>query len=116
MTTKTSAAEKANGQHAQRRHDPPATLKGLYAELTGDTASHQRRVDGHFRKLDKRQQRIIRARIDGRTLAEIGEAHGITAGSAHSVIRKALESIRKKIAGEPRYNRIGHGSQPQASA
>ena len=91
-------------------------MKDLYAEFTGDTASHQRRIDGHFRKLDPRQRRIIRARLEGRTLTEIGQAHGITAGSAHSVIRKAMESIRKKIAGEPRYNRIGHGSTPKAAA
>jgi DNA-directed RNA polymerase specialized sigma24 family protein len=86
----------------------PVTMKALYQLATGDLISHQRRIDGQVRKLDARRRRILRRRLEGATLAQIAAEEGCTHGSAASVIRKAMEAVRKAIAGEPRFNRIGH--------
>lgn len=84
------------------------TLKALYQLSTGDAASHQRRIDGHFRHLDARRQAMIRARLAGLSLRAIGREHGgLTAATVKDAINRGLEKIRKAIAEEPRYNRIG---------
>jgi DNA-binding NarL/FixJ family response regulator len=84
------------------------TMKDLYQAATGDTAAHQRRIDGHVRHLDARRQKILHRRTEGASLAEIGAELGISHGSVASSIKKSLEAVRKAIAGEPRFNRIGH--------
>jgi hypothetical protein len=85
------------------------TLKALYATMTRDRTAHQRRIDAHFRKLDKRRQLFIRSKLLGASYSQIGASAGITAGSAQSAVRSGLERIRKAIAGEARYNRVGRG-------
>lgn len=84
------------------------TLKALYAEVTGDKTTHQRTIDAHFRKLAKRRQDAIRARLAGQSYAEIGTTLGhISAASAREIILRALEAIRKQAHQEPRFNHIG---------
>ncbi len=83
------------------------TLKALYAERTGDTASHQRAIDARFRKLERRRQEIIRRILAGDSYRMIGEKYGISVGSVQSSINAALEAIRKELAEEPRYNQVG---------
>jgi DNA-binding NarL/FixJ family response regulator len=90
------------------------TLKALYQLKTGDEAAHQRRIDGHFRKLDGRRQAMIRAMLAGETLRQIGAEHGVSAGSVQDAINRAMERIRKAIADEPRYNHIGRASAAEA--
>jgi DNA-directed RNA polymerase specialized sigma24 family protein len=84
------------------------TMKQLYAFTTGDTTAHQRRIDGQVRKLDPRRLRVLRARCAGQSLAQIGAREGCTFGSIASLINKSMEAVRKAIASEPRYNRVGH--------
>jgi len=86
----------------------PMTMKQLYMLSTGDCATHQRRIDGQVRKLDPRRLRVLRARCEGQTLAQIGAAEGCSFGSVASLIKKSMEAVRKAIANEPRFNRIGH--------
>ncbi|MGA2270212.1 MAG: hypothetical protein ABSH44_17205 [Bryobacteraceae bacterium] len=89
-------------------------MKELYQQQTGDKTAHQRRIDGQLRRLDPRRQRILRRRIAGASLGEIGADEGCTYGSIASVIKKSMEAVRKAIAGEPRFNRVGHpgGASP----
>ena len=94
-----------------RRPVKPLTLKTLYSAMTGDPTAHQRRIDAHFRKLDKRRQLFIRSKLLGASYSQIGASAGITAGSAQSAVRSGLERIRKAIAGEPRYNDVGRTRQ-----
>jgi DNA-directed RNA polymerase specialized sigma24 family protein len=90
------------------------TMKALYQHVTGDDAAHQRRIDAHVRRLNPRRQRILRRRLNA-TLQEIANQEGCSHGSIASVIRKSMEAIRKAIAGEPRFNRIGHpGAHPKS--
>ena len=91
------------------------TIKTLYQHITGDHASHQRRIDAHLRKLDPRRQRMLRARAAGQTIREIADQEHISVGSAQSAIVGACERIRKAIAGEPRYNRTGRNTRPGAA-
>jgi len=98
MTEKTAPAGRAPG---------PMTMKQLYELTTGETA-HQRRIDGQVRKLDPRRLRVLRARCEGQSLAQIGAAEGCSFGSVASLIKKSMEAVRKAIASEPRYNRVGH--------
>jgi DNA-binding CsgD family transcriptional regulator len=104
MTQKTRPANQPLG---------PITLKQLYMLHTGDCASHQRRIAAHVRRLDPRRQRILLRRCEGASLYEIGDEEGITYGSVASAIRKSMEAVRKAIAGEPRFNRIGHPGAPR---
>ncbi len=91
-------------------------MKALYQAVTGDTAAHQRAIDARFRKLDPRRQRLIKARLEGQSLRQIAATEGVTGGSIQSAINTALESIRKELAGEPRYNREGRHRYGQAAA
>ena len=88
-------------------------MKALYQQHTGDTAAHQRRIDAQVRKLDARRQRILRRRLGGASLSVIGTEEGCTHGSVASAIKKSMEAVRKAIAGEPRFNRIGHKGPPR---
>jgi DNA-directed RNA polymerase specialized sigma24 family protein len=90
-----------------RKPDPPTTIKALYARITGDTASHQRRIDGHLKRMDPRRQRIMRRRAAGASLYEIAAEEGVSHGSVQSIVLRTCEAIRKAIAGEPRYT-FGH--------
>ena len=83
-------------------------MKQLYQLTTGDLASHQRRIDAHIRKLDPRRLRVLRARCEGQSLKQIGAAEACSFGSVASLIKKSMEAVRKAIANEPRFNRIGH--------
>jgi len=85
------------------------TVKDLYREITGQEA-HQRAIDGRLRKLPRRKQDMIRDRAAGLTWAAIGHRYGLTAGTADKLVRRALEAIRKSIAGEPRYNQVGRAT------
>jgi DNA-binding NarL/FixJ family response regulator len=98
-----------------RRPAPPSTVKAIYTAVTGDNTSHQRRIDGHLKRMDKRRQRILRRRAQGATLYEIAAEEGVSHGSIQSVILKTCEAIRKAIAEEPRYKhghpgRFGRGT------
>jgi DNA-directed RNA polymerase specialized sigma24 family protein len=83
------------------------TVKELYQLCTGDMTAHQRRIDGHLRKLSARRQRIIRARITARRLRDIAQEEGISYGTVQKEIERSMEKIRKAIAGEPRYKTRG---------
>ena len=91
----------------------PATLKAFYAKITGDATTHQRTIDAHFRKLDTRRQAIIRARLEGKSLQEIGNQHGgINGATVRETMLRGIERIRKAIAGEPRFNHVGRRRTP----
>jgi DNA-directed RNA polymerase sigma subunit (sigma70/sigma32) len=87
------------------------TMTDLYREVTGDQKAHQRAIDARVKKLDKRRQQILKRRVAGDTLTKLAGHYQVTRASIASVIRKALLSVRKDIAGEPRYNRIGRGGK-----
>jgi DNA-directed RNA polymerase specialized sigma24 family protein len=92
-------------------------MKELYQLRTGDTAAHQRRIDGHLRQLDARRQRVIRARIAGETLRTIAAREGLSVGTTQKLIDRGIELIRKAIAGEPRrQNRKTSGTDHQPTA
>ena len=57
------------------------TLKALYQLSTGDLVTHQRTIAAHFARLDDRRQRVIRRRLEGATLREIGRELRISVGS-----------------------------------
>ena len=80
------------------------TLKALYQLSTADLATHQRTIAAHFARLDARRQRVIRRRLEGATLREIGAELRISVGSVQSLIDRSMEAIRKAAAHEPRYN------------
>lgn len=92
------------------------TLKALYQQQTGDLASHQRAIDALFRRLHGRARNILRGRLEGLSLREIAANHKISHGSVAGSIARSLESIRKKLAGEPRHNRSVKpaGRQPRS--
>jgi transposase-like protein len=85
----------------------PTTLKRLYQDATGDTRSHQRTIGAAWKRLPDRKRRMIQARIHGKSLSQIALHHQVTPATVSSMIRRALEQMRKAIAGEPRYNRTG---------
>jgi len=95
------------GMPDEKKSKPAASLKALYAQITGDTQAHQRAIHAHYGRLDARRQRMLTAMVKGLNYHAIGDAEGITAASARESILRALERIRKEIAGEPRYNRVG---------
>jgi DNA-directed RNA polymerase specialized sigma24 family protein len=86
---------------------PHRTLKAFYGQTTGDTTTHQRTIDAHFKKLDKRRQAIIRELLQGKTYLRIAREMGVTATSVRESVARAIERIRKGIAEEPRYNHVG---------
>jgi DNA-directed RNA polymerase specialized sigma24 family protein len=91
---------------------PPPTLKALYQGLTGDTTAHQRAIHGRLLRLSPRRRLMVQARVEGLTLRQIaGKVGGISHGTVASAIAKAMEAIRKDIAGEARYNH-----RPQAGS
>lgn len=87
------------------------TVKAFYAQLTGDTATHQRRIDGALRRLDERRARMIRRRAEGASVRTIAAEEGISAGAADDAIKRGVERIRKELAGEPRYNQVGRATK-----
>jgi DNA-directed RNA polymerase specialized sigma24 family protein len=91
----------------------PTTLKGYYAKVTGDATTHQRTVGAHFKNLQPRRKRIIEARIAGDSLSTIAKREGITHGTVASDIKRGWEAVRKAIAGEPKYNKIGRRPRPK---
>jgi len=84
------------------------TLKALYRQATGDATTHQRTIDAHFRKIDPRRQRIVKARLAGESLYTIAAREHVTHGTVASALKRTIERIRKAIAHEPRFNVIGH--------
>jgi DNA-directed RNA polymerase specialized sigma24 family protein len=89
------------------------TVKALYQRYTGDLAAHQRAIDGRFRKLTDQRRRIIAAAASGRTLREIATSEGIGHGAVDTILRRSMESIRKDLHHEPRYNKNGRRKQRQ---
>jgi DNA-directed RNA polymerase specialized sigma24 family protein len=85
-------------------------MKELYQLRTGDTAAHQRRIDGQLRQLDDRRQRIIKARISGETMRAIAQREGLSVGTTQKLIDRGIERIRKTIAGERCYTKRRKGS------
>jgi len=85
-----------------------ATLKAMYRQATGDTTTHQRTIDAHFRKIDPRRQRIVKARLAGESLYAIAAKEHVPHGTVASAVKRTIEAIRKAIAHEPRFNLIGH--------
>lgn len=94
------------------------TLKRLYQLTTGDLGTHQRTIDAQFRQLEPHRQKIVRARLQGLSLANIANqvGHDCSPGTIHDHIHRAMEAIRKAVHGEPRYNRIGRRHQPPKPA
>lgn len=82
-------------------------MKALYQQVTGDTTAHQRSIDAHLRKQPARRREIIRQRLAGASLSDIAGGL-VTKGQIQKDIQRTCEAIRKAIAGEPRYNKIGH--------
>jgi hypothetical protein len=80
------------------------TLTALYQYITGDHDAHPRTIAAHVARLDKRRQRMIRARLEGKTLREIAKTHGVSFATVDDCITRAMKICRKKIAGEPRYS------------
>lgn len=78
----------------------PLTLMTLYQAVTRDTAAPQSAIEDRFNQLSPRRQRIIRARVDGRTLKQIGLAEGVGHSAVQSAIIAAMQRIRREIAGE----------------
>jgi DNA-directed RNA polymerase specialized sigma24 family protein len=85
----------------------PTTVKAFYAAITGDASTHQRTIDAQFKRLPERRQRVIRARLAGETLKQIAARERVTHGTIASDIKRGIERMRKAIAGEPRFNRVG---------
>jgi len=87
------------------------TIKALYAQITGDTTSHQRAIDARLRKLGKRQMGRIRDFAGGANYHDIATIEGVSAASVRDSILRGLEAIRKDLAQEPRFNKRGraHG-------
>jgi DNA-directed RNA polymerase specialized sigma24 family protein len=83
------------------------TLKALYQRATGDTATHQRTIDAHFRKLPARPRAMLSHMVACDNYHQVAAAQGISAASAREAILRALERLRKAIKDEPRYNRVG---------
>lgn len=95
-----------------RPSTPPPTLKALYQQATGDMAAHQRAIHGRLLHLSPRRRLMVQSRVAGLTLREIAEkVGGISHGTVAAAIAKAMEAIRKDIAGESRYN---HSARPAA--
>jgi hypothetical protein len=90
-----------------KKPGPTLTLKALYQSITGDLAAHPAAIHARFRKLDAHMQRLANRRMAGQRLREIAAAEGVKHGTVANALRRAMESIRKSIAGEPRYNRVG---------
>lgn len=80
------------------------TMKTLYQAVTGDTAAHQRAIDGKVRKLDARRLHILRARVDGQSLRQIGDALGVSVGSVQSAIDGAMRRVHRELHQLPRYS------------
>lgn len=93
-----------NRKPTGRPSNAPATLKELYQQTTGQTA-HQRAIHGRFLHQAARTRRIVAARLKGQTLRSIAEKEGVKHGTVQTAITRAMEAIRKSIAGESRYNR-----------
>ena len=83
------------------------TIKELYGKITGDTTAHQRAIDARLRKLTTPQQVRIRAFATGCNYHDIAAVEKATPASVRDSVLRGLEAIRKDLAGEPRYNRIG---------
>jgi hypothetical protein len=88
-----------NRTKAGRPTTAPPTLQALYRQVTGDTNAHQRQIHARFLKQGARRRRIVNARLKHQTLRAIASQEGISHGSVASLLRKAMESIRKSIAG-----------------
>jgi DNA-directed RNA polymerase specialized sigma24 family protein len=82
-------------------------LKTLYTDTTNDTTSHQRTIHMWYLRLNTHQQGMIAARLEGESYRAIGDKYQVTAASARESILRGLERIRKAIAEEPRYNKVG---------
>jgi hypothetical protein len=94
---------------AKEASKTPATLKALYAQITGDHQTHQRTIAAHFRNLEARVQVSIRQRVAGQSYHAIAAGEHCTAASTREAILRGIEQLRKAIHGEPRYNRKGRG-------
>ena len=90
------------------------TMKQLYQLHTGDLASHQRAIDARVKRLPEDRQRILQAAIAGESLRDIAAREGVSHGTIQSSIRRSLEAVRKDIAREPRYNRVGRSKKTPA--
>ena len=88
-------------------HTAAETIKGLYGRITDDWETHQRTIDAQLRKLDMRRQSMLRRLALGESYHEIARAEGITAAAARDTMLRAIERMRKAIAGEPRFNHVG---------
>lgn len=83
------------------------TLTALYRHITGDDAAHPRTIDAKFKRLDKRRQRIVRERLEGKSLHAIARDYGVSHGTIQDAVQRAMQKIRKELSGESRYNRGG---------
>jgi DNA-directed RNA polymerase specialized sigma24 family protein len=88
------------------------TVKSLYARTTGDKATHQRTIDAGLRRLTPHQQARIKLRATGKSYQQIATAEGeVSPASVRDSILRGIETIRKGIAEEPRYNHGGRASR-----
>jgi DNA-directed RNA polymerase specialized sigma24 family protein len=92
------------------------TVKALYQHYTGDTATHQRAIDGRFRKLSDQRRRIIAAAATGQALRAIATTEGVSHGAVATILKRSMEAIRKDIHHEKRYNQVGRRKRDPGTA
>jgi DNA-directed RNA polymerase specialized sigma24 family protein len=80
------------------------TLRELYAAVTGDTTAHHSSIAARTAKLDARRRRIIKARLSGKSLRDIGELEKVTVGSVQSAINGAMKRVYRELHQQPRYS------------
>ena len=82
-------------------------MKHLYQAHTGDLETHQRTIAAHVARLPARKRRLLELRVKGQSLEEIASRDAVSKATISTLITRACEQLRKEIAGEPRYNKIG---------
>lgn len=85
------------------------TITDLYRQETGDLEAHQRTIAAALARLSDRTQALIRLRAAGQSWRELAAPLEITHTSAKSSVCRGLASMRKRIAGAPRYHISGRG-------
>jgi DNA-directed RNA polymerase specialized sigma24 family protein len=81
-------------------------LTELYRLATGETAGVNA-IAAQLKRESKRRRAIVKARIAGASLREIGIDHGISHGSVRSVLLLTMRAIRKRLRVLPRYHQEG---------
>jgi len=77
-------------------------------------AAHQRTIDAQFRRLPVRSRQVVRRRVAGESLRQIGAHYGLSVGTVQQLIKRAMVRCWKAITHQPRYHVTGHGGQGSA--